>query len=87
MDDKPSQDKKFEVNKVIGEANKLEPEAVVNDAVNREGTEKRLANLQPFKLGESGNPNGRPKGKSLTSLLKTVMDSDIELNDIELRKK
>lgn len=26
-------------------------------------TEKRTENLKPFKEGESGNPNGRPKGQ------------------------
>ena len=87
MDDKTSQDKKFEVNKAIGEANKLEPETLVNDAGNREVTGRsKEYQEQQFKPGQSGNPKGRPKGKSLTSLLKTVMDSDIELNDIELRK-
>ena len=28
------------------------------------GTEKKLGNLEPFKPGQSGNPEGRPKGAS-----------------------
>ena len=27
-----------------------------------DNTEKKLRNLRPFKLGQSGNPKGRPKG-------------------------
>src|SRR5262245_19429828 len=27
-----------------------------------DNTEKKLRNLRPFKPGQSGNPNGRPKG-------------------------
>jgi hypothetical protein len=27
-----------------------------------DNTEKKLRNLRPFKRGQSGNPNGRPKG-------------------------
>jgi len=35
-----------------------------NSEENKELTpkERRLANLKPFKKGESGNPNGRPQG-------------------------
>lgn len=33
-----------------------------------------LANLRPFKPGQSGNPGGRPKGKSLTALLRERLD-------------
>ena len=29
---------------------------------NEENTERRTENLIPFKPGESGNPNGRPRG-------------------------
>lgn len=32
------------------------------------------ANLRPFKPGQSGNPGGRPKGKSLTALLRERLD-------------
>jgi hypothetical protein len=35
-----------------------------------------LANLVPFKPGQSGNPGGRPKGESLITLLRRVLDGD-----------
>lgn len=56
---------------------------------NREGTQKRLANLIPFKEGESGNPAGRPKGsKNLSTILKEMLSEEIEVNiDGEKTKK
>jgi hypothetical protein len=43
---------------------------------------KRLANLKPFKPGQSGNPNGRPKSITLSEayrkMLATVDDTDPE---------
>ena len=39
--------------------------------VNTEKMQRRLANLRPFKPGQSGNPKGKPKGTiSLVSILK-----------------
>ena len=32
------------------------------------------ANLRPFRKGVSGNANGRPKGESLTAVLRRVLD-------------
>ncbi len=34
----------------------------------------REDNLIPYKPGESGNPGGRPKGKSLTAVLRELLD-------------
>jgi hypothetical protein len=36
----------------------------------RRNTEKQLANLRPFKPGQSGNPNGRPKKALLSDALR-----------------
>lgn len=36
----------------------------------KDGKDRRLANLRPFKKGESGNPSGRPKTKDLSDALR-----------------
>lgn len=36
--------------------------------------EKQHANLVRFKPGQSGNPGGRPKGRSLTAILRQALD-------------
>lgn len=33
-------------------------------------------NLTPWKKGQSGNPKGRPRGKSLTTLIGEILDTD-----------
>ncbi len=38
-------------------------------------------NLKPFKPGQSGNPNGRPKGKSLTTILRDLLERKINVKD------
>lgn len=40
-----------------------------------------LQNLKPFKPGQCGNPNGRPKGKSLTTLLRDLLERKINVKD------
>src|SRR5689334_9559598 len=56
---------------------------------NSDSKAKRIANLKPFKKGQSGNPNGRPEGARnrstvLRALLETVCDFT---NPITLRKE
>lgn len=44
---------------------------------------------KPFKEGECGNPNGRPKGKSFKTVLEAMLDlecSDKDLEDEEIKE-
>jgi hypothetical protein len=44
---------------------------------------------KPFKEGESGNPNGRPKGKSFRTILEALLDleaSEEDLEDSDIKK-
>jgi len=47
-----------------------------NDADKTAGEQQRKVIGKPFKKGESGNPEGRPKGKglSITALVKAELD-------------
>lgn len=36
-----------------------------------------------FKPGQSGNPNGAPPGRRLATLLKKILDGEIEIDDLE----
>lgn len=50
---------------------------------NSEKTEKKLANLKPFKPGESGNPNGRPEGtKNRSTILKKWLEVATKVKDL-----
>ena len=47
-----------------------------------EKKQRQLANLKPFKKGQSGNPNGRPKGTfSLITILKKKLQELKEGSD------
>lgn len=42
----------------------------------------QLENLTPFKKGQSGNPNGRPKGSiSITTKLKDILSKKLDYKD------
>ena len=40
-------------------------------------TAKQLANLKPCKPGETHNPNGRPKGSGIRSLIRQIVDEPL----------
>lgn len=46
----------------------------------------RADNLIPFKPGESGNPGGRPKGKSLTAVLRELLNQIPQGDNKELKE-
>lgn len=54
------------------------------DKATRERTNK---NLKSFKKGKSGNKNGAPKGKHLSTLIQDFLDSDFKATDPFTKKK
>jgi hypothetical protein len=56
---------------------------------NSDGKAKRLANLKPFKKGESGNPNGRPEGvRNRSTVLKELLQQVVDFtNPLTLKKE
>lgn len=62
------------------------PEIAKSEVKQRPGME----NLIPFKPGQSGNPNGVPKGtKQLRTILKAMLNEEIEVdvNGVKTKKK
>ena len=52
-------------------------------ATQNNGKNKGIANLKPFKPGQSGNPGGRPKKKPLTELYERILADPKNLAAIE----
>lgn len=45
-------------------------------------------NLKPFKPGESGNPNGRPKGsKSLATIIRELENEDFDWSKVPIKNQ
>lgn len=51
-----------------------------NFSMSSEGAEKKLANLIPYKPGQSGNPKGRKKGSlTLTEILRKILRDKVNI--------
>ena len=50
----------------------------------RKNREISNANLIPFKPGESGNPGGKPEGKSITAELRKLIDKGTNAEDMAM---
>jgi hypothetical protein len=46
------------------------------DAEEQSKNSARTAGLIPYKPGQSGNPGGRPKGRSLTAIVRELLESN-----------
>jgi hypothetical protein len=52
-------------------------------ATKNSGKDKRIANLKPFKAGQSGNPGGRPKNKPITELYERILTDPKNMAAVE----
>lgn len=52
---------------------RIASKATVKQRKNSEGRKRSLANLRPFKPGQSGNPNGRPKSTTVSDALRQAL--------------
>jgi hypothetical protein len=64
----------------------MEENSTDSQRKNSETVDKRLANLRPFKPGQSGNPKGRPKSITLSEAYRKML-AQVDETDPEKRTK